>query len=46
MGRLWRYLLYLALAAAAGFAVYAGFAELPAPLAPVEVDAPPPAPRT
>lgn len=37
MGPAIRYLLYLLILAAAGFAIYAGIAELPAPKAPVEV---------
>lgn len=40
MGRVFRYLLVLVLIGIAGFAVYAFFADLPAPRAPVELDVP------
>jgi hypothetical protein len=42
MGRLLRYLFYLVLLAALGFAVYAFFAELPAPIREITVDVPVP----
>jgi hypothetical protein len=42
MSAVWKYLLYLVLLLAAGFAIYAAVADLPAPLRPITVGAPPP----
>ncbi|WP_339949490.1 hypothetical protein [uncultured Albimonas sp.] len=42
MSVVFRYLLYLVLLAAAGFAVYAAIAELPAPVREITAPAPPP----
>ncbi|MDF2232843.1 hypothetical protein P2H44_09780 [Albimonas sp. CAU 1670] len=42
MSVVFRYLLYLVLLAAAGFAVYAAIADLPAPVREIAVPAPPP----
>ncbi|MGM0583246.1 MAG: hypothetical protein ACQEUZ_01150 [Pseudomonadota bacterium] len=43
MSAVYRYLLYLVLALAAAFAIYAGIADLPAPQREITVGAPPPA---
>ncbi len=43
MRAIYRYLFYLLLVFAAGFAIYAAVADLPAPTRQVEIPAPPPA---